>query len=252
MQHVNFQSSRNEPKDFSSGEYRICAIEVEDGRGNVTSLYRVREPHRTEPTILNFGEPFRIRVQYECLLPQVPELSCGVACALTLVETMEHAMYFNTNHPHSDEELRHYYDADFRKVRGRTGVVEGLIHKLQVRPSNYLLTVGILPNQTGSHEFYELHYLRYAITVQSNAPEFPALFYPNVRFTHDTLDHFVTPVTSEMIRAGKEAIAGRLPPGIVLDEQLLSDVYAAMCRARPSSSGQESQVSSLRKKGSTA
>ena len=150
---------------FNSGEYRICTIELEDGRDHTTCLYKREVFLRSEPTELWFWEPFRIRVEYECMLPTIPESSCGVGCALTSAETKEHVMYFNTNRPHSDEELKRYHEAKFRQFRGRRGVVCGTVHRLQVKPSNYILTVAIVSNQPGDPDIYEIHYLRYPIRV---------------------------------------------------------------------------------------
>ena len=167
----------NKPGHYGSGQYRIASIELENGRREIVNLYRVDLPARTEPSILHFNEPLKLRVRYECLLPEAPDVSCGVAAALTLRETMVHAMYFNTNYPHSDEEIKRYDEAEFRKYRGRKGVIEGHIRSLQVKPADYLLTVGLLPNLPTHPEFYELHYLQYPITVHSKV-DFPAMFYP--------------------------------------------------------------------------
>src|SRR4051794_4159968 len=104
----------NEAEHFNSGEYRIINIELEDGLGSVTNLYAFPQHKRAQPTVLRFGEPFRLRVKYECMLPDLPDTSCGVAAALTLAGRVEHVMYFNTNYPHSDAEITQYSDADFR------------------------------------------------------------------------------------------------------------------------------------------
>jgi hypothetical protein len=214
-------------QDFNTGEYRICAIELEDGKGHRTSLYEREVFVRREPTEFWFWEPFLIRVEYECLLPTIPEFSCGVGCALTSAGTMEHAMYFNTNRPHSDEELTHYHEAEFRQFRGRRGVVCGTIHRLQVKPSNYLLTVAIVSNRPDDPDIYEIHYLRYPIRV-SSSKEFPAMFYPNVRFTHGPLETLVTPT---MLQAAQEVAGRHLPSGVMFDEQVLAELYLAMKRA---------------------
>ena len=213
---------------FNSGEYRICTIELEDGKGHPTSLYKRDVFLRSEPTELWFWEPFLIRVEYECLLPTIPESSCGVGCALTSAETMEHVMYFNTNRPHSDEELTRYHEAKFRQFRGRRGVVCGTIHRLQVKPSNYLLTVAIVSNQPGDPDIYEIHYLRYPIRVRSTSTEFPAKFYPSVCFRHGPLE---TPLSPTMLQAAQEVVARHLPSGVNLDEQALTELYLAMKRA---------------------
>jgi len=206
---------------FSTGEYRILAIEVEGGQGQSTRLYRLNDPVRREPVELRFGEPFRLRVQYECMLPQVPDVSCGVAAAFTRADTMEHACYFNTNYPHSDEELQHYDQAEFRKYRGRSGVVEGTIQNLQMRPGDYLLTVGILPNAPSPHEFYELHYLQYRLSV--SGVDFPGAFYGNVKFEH-TLHADLEP---EWVHEGTQFLRSR---GVNDAETVMRELYAIMTR----------------------
>ena len=216
------------PGHHSTGEYQIASIELENGRHEIVTLYRLDLPAHTEPSILHFNEPLKLRVRYECLLPEVPDVSCGVAAALTIRETMEAAMYFNTNYPHSDEEIKRYDEAEFRKYRGRKGVIEGYIHRLQVKPADYLLTVGLLPNSPTHHEFYELHYLQYPITVRSRV-DFPAMFYPNVAFTNTAIG---TPsISSAMVRAGQDVIARHVPLGVKLDERALTELYFAMKQA---------------------
>jgi hypothetical protein len=235
---VEAKRSRLQPDYFASGEYRISAIEIEDGRGTVTKLHQFGEPKPDDaPTILRCGEPFRLRVHYECLLAEIPDASCGVASAFTLVKTMEHIMYFNTNYPHSDDELAGYDSAEFRKYRGRRGVVEGLVHELQLKAGDYLLTVGIVPNDPGPHQFYEIHFLEYRITVQSNGKRFEGLFYPKVCVSHSPLNIDAKPITSEMIEAGRTAIARHLPSGVVLDRDAITELYIAMKQARDRANG---------------
>jgi hypothetical protein len=175
-----------EPHRFRTDEYRILSIDLLDGQGEVKTIFRLGQPGPRKTTTLEFGKPFGLHVDYECLLPDPPGLSCGVAAAFTRIGDMEPIMYFNTNYPHSDEEIQHYDEVEFRRYMGRFGRVEARIPQLQVRPGAYLLTVGILPNQATHHEFYELHYLHYPITV--NGQDIPAIFSPQVNFTHSTLE----------------------------------------------------------------
>lgn len=175
------------PDGFSSGQYRIRSIELDDGEQSVT-VYSAGEAPRRDPSVFRFGGMFRLTVRYECLLAEVPDVSCGVAAAFTRKADMEPTMYFNTNYPHSDAEIAAYEEADFRQFKGRYGVVEGEIAELQVAPGDYLLTVGILPNTPTHHEFYELHYLQYPITVLPGAHEVPGAFWPKVSVTHEPVE----------------------------------------------------------------
>lgn len=230
---MNRFSENTVPQHFAADEYRIRMIQLENGKREIATLYRAQGQESVAAVPLDFNAAFRLRVYYECLLPQVPDYSCGVAAAFTLAETIEHVMYFNTNYAHSDQELQHYDLAEFRKYRGRAGVVEGFIPNLQVRPGDYLLTVGIVPNQPGLHEFYELHFMQYPVHVRANGDQFPALHYPNVKFKHGPLDDEDArdAVTATMITAGSDAAAAVLPAGVVLDKEALAKIYRAMKRA---------------------
>lgn len=172
-EHVHvLPNARNErPRHFETDKYRISHIEMLDGGGCDTRVFK-------------FGEPFRLRVGYECLMPELPESSCGVAAAFTRVDDLEPIMYFNTNYPHSDREMQTYDKHEFRRYRGRQGVIEAAIDFLQVKPGDYYVTVGILPNEPSHHEFYELRYLHYTISVLPNGFPEPSAFYPIVAWTN--------------------------------------------------------------------
>lgn len=181
-------AGRIEPNRFATDEYRILAIRVLDAQHRAATVFRLGDPACREPTTLQFGGSFRLQVDYECLMPELPDASCGAAAALTRVGDMEPIMYFNTIYPHSDEEMANYDKQEFRKYIGRQGTIEAQISNLQIKPGEYLLTVGILPNQATHHEFYELHYLQYPIRVVSEGPDVPAAFYAKVTFRHERLE----------------------------------------------------------------
>jgi hypothetical protein len=189
-------TGKGDPHRFSTDEYRILSIDLVDGAGRATAIFRLGQEGGRESTVLEFGKPFGLRVDYECMMPEPPALSCGVAAAFTRMGDMEPIMYFNTNYPHSDEEIQHYDDVEFRQYIGRLGSAEAYIPQLQLRPGTYLLTVGILPNRPTHHEFYELHYLRYPITVRGQ--DIPAIFWPQVTFTHRPLESNAALTNSEV------------------------------------------------------
>ena len=93
-------------------------------------------------------------------------------------------MYFNTNYAHSDDELAHYFDVPFRKFLGRRGVIEAVIEPIQLRAGEYFVSLGILPNQPGVHEFYEYLHCQYKVIILPNGFDEPAVFYPNVSWSH--------------------------------------------------------------------
>ena len=156
-------------------------------------------------------------------------------------------MYFNTNYPHNDEEIQHYEDADFRQYTGRLGGAEAHIPELQLRPGAYLLTVGILPNQPTHHEFYELHYLQYPITVTGQ--DIPAVFFARVTVTHSPLQGdaalansqaapaatsdsgLVTEtITPMMLQTGIAALQKYAPSLSTTAQAIVTEIYLAMRR----------------------
>lgn len=163
------------PKHFSTGQFKITSVEFLDEHGAASNTFR-------------FGTPMAVRVAYECLLPQIPDSSCGLAVGVVSSPDHQAVMYMNTNYPHSDDELLDYYDRPFRKHRGRTGVIEGRIPAVQLKPGNYIVSLGILPNRPEAHEFYEYHHLAYAIAVTPNGFPEPSVFYANVDWKHGPAD----------------------------------------------------------------
>jgi lipopolysaccharide transport system ATP-binding protein len=170
-QALNTPAHPEAPRRFSTGEYRIVDIAFMDKAGQRTDAFR-------------FGEMFRLRVSYECLLPELPKYSCGVAVAFNRVSDFEAVMYFNTSYPHSDDELATYFDKPYRKFVGRRGVVEAVVDPLQIRAGEYYVSLGILPNQPGMHEFYEYIHCQYRIKIIANGFDEPSVFYPMVSWTN--------------------------------------------------------------------
>lgn len=157
---------------FTTGQYRIASVEFLDGAGKPARVFK-------------FGTPMRLRVAYERLVPGEPEFSCGLAVGVTSAHEHQAVMYFNTNYPHSDEEIAHYHEAPFRRHRGRAGVIEAHIPFVQLKPGDYIVSLGILPNKPESHEFYEYHHLAYRFAVTSNGYSEPSVFYAMVDWTHE-------------------------------------------------------------------
>jgi ABC-type polysaccharide/polyol phosphate transport system ATPase subunit len=160
---------------FSTGRYRIIDISFTNKEGERSRIFR-------------FGETLRLRVSYECLLPELPGFSCGVAVAFNRVADFEAVMYFNTNYPHSDDELRSYPDASFRKYIGRRGLIEAVIDPLQLRAGEYYVSIGLLPNQPGAHEFHEYRHCHLVVKVVANGFDEPSVFYPMVTWTNGPLN----------------------------------------------------------------
>jgi ABC-type polysaccharide/polyol phosphate transport system ATPase subunit len=157
----------SKPRTFATDQYRILDVEFLDRQWQRAEAFR-------------FGEVLRMRVRYECLLAKLPEYSCGLAVAFNRMSDFEAVMYFNTNYPHSDDELRRYFDADFRRYIGRRGFLEATIDPVQLRAGEYYVSFGILPNQPSIHEFYEYSHCQHRIRILANGFDEPSVFYPAV------------------------------------------------------------------------
>jgi hypothetical protein len=156
---------------FETHQYRITRVEFLDQGNNATTRFK-------------FGEPLVLRVAYECLLETVPPFSCGLAVGVTSVPEHQAVMYFNTNYPHSDEEMSSYERCPFRQYKGRSGVIQARIPFLQLKPGEYLVSLGILPNRQDLHEFYEYRHMAYKLVVLPNGFPEPSIFYANVEWQH--------------------------------------------------------------------
>ena len=154
-------------RHFTTNEYRILGISFLDRDG-------------TEALRFKFGESLKLRVIYECLTPALPEFSCGLAVAFNRTSDFEAAMSFNTCYPHSDEELSNYFEMPFRQFRGRRGIIEAVVDPIQLRAGEYFVSLGILPNQPGMHEFYEYLHCHFRVTILPNGFDEPSVFYPMV------------------------------------------------------------------------
>jgi ABC-type polysaccharide/polyol phosphate transport system ATPase subunit len=168
---VSDQDTPATSKHFKSNQYRITRVEFLDKDGRETQMFR-------------FGDVFRLRVGYERLTESATDVSCGLAVAFTSTPDHLAVMYFNTNYPHSDDEMRTYFEADFRQYKGRTGVIEATIPFLQLRPGTYLVSMGILPNRPETHEFFEYRHLDFTVTVLPNGFPEPSVFYAMVNWTN--------------------------------------------------------------------
>jgi ABC-type polysaccharide/polyol phosphate transport system ATPase subunit len=158
-------------KTFLSGQYRIHEIVFLDKNGYCTNTFR-------------FGEPMRMKVSYECLTPELPEYSCGLAVAFNRTSDFEAVMYYNTNYPYADEGLNDNFGAPFRKHLGRAGELEAAIDPLQLRAGEYFVSLGILPNPPGPQHFNEYMHCHCRIKIVANGFDEPAIFYPVVRWNN--------------------------------------------------------------------
>jgi ABC-type polysaccharide/polyol phosphate transport system ATPase subunit len=172
---VEDNAGRTTFQRVSSGEYRMLDIALVDAAGRRSEAFR-------------FGEVLNVRVLYECMLPELPEYSCGVAVTFSRPGDSEAVMFFNTNHPDGNEEFSRHSEMDHRQPVGRRGVIEATIDPIQLGPGEYDVSFSLLPNQPGIHKLYESIRCLCRVTILSNGFSEPSVFYPIVTWTNGPAD----------------------------------------------------------------
>lgn len=156
---------------FKRGPVEIERVELLNGEG------RGAEALRTWDALV-------VRVHYRC--PQaVPVETLGMALALNRRSDLMSLCQFSTANVRKDSDHGHYHQAEFRRQAGEKGVIEARLDPLQLAEGDYLLSVGLLPNQPGATLYYEYHHLLYSFSVLRDGYPFGSVFYPMVSWRHE-------------------------------------------------------------------
>ena len=165
------QTTDESQASFKRGPYVITKVELLDDKGNDVRKFK-------------FWGAMRVRVQY-CLVGARPHNEpVGLACAINRESDFVLAALFNTNQPHSDEEVQIYQEVSHRQHSFSEGVIEGRIEPLQLCPGTYYLSFGILPNRPAEPEFYEYRHLAIKFVVERSGFAEQSVFYPMVEWRH--------------------------------------------------------------------
>ena len=157
---------------FRKGPARITKVEF------LTAHGRPADGVRT-------WDPLALRVHYGCDDAAAFEGTMGLAIGIHRRTDKILVAQFSTVNPPSDEETRGYDHADFRSPPGASGVIEARFAHFQLLNGDYLLSLGILPNNPGTVEFNEYHHQRYLLRVLRNGYPSGAVFYPEVEWRHE-------------------------------------------------------------------
>lgn len=159
-----------QPHRFGTGQYKMVDVTFLDRNDSPTLLFR-------------FGEPMKLQVSYECQLSELPKVSCGMAASFNRTADLEACMYFSTTHIKDEQDERVFFDAPYRSVIGRRGIIEAIIDPVQLRAGEYYVSIGIVPNEPGAEDFYDCLRCHCTIRILPNGFDEPAAFYPLVSWT---------------------------------------------------------------------
>ena len=159
------------PESYKRGPYYIDKIELLDENGKSSRRF-------------TFWSSMTVRVHYRLEGEAPKDDTPGLACAISRESDFLLVASFNTNNPHSDEEIANYKDADYRQVKYSKGFIEARIDPLQVCPGSYYLSLGLLANRSGEVNFYEYLHLGIKFIIERSGYAESSAFYPQVTWRH--------------------------------------------------------------------
>lgn len=136
-------------------------------------------------TAIRTGDSVRLEVEYSCARPKDIAGSFGLSLALNRRHDHLLVAMFSTVNPLRDEELRDYEKAPFRTPARRRGRLIAEFPHFELLCGEYLLSLGIQPNEPGTVEFHEYHHMRYLISVIRTGYPSGAILHPNVNWRHE-------------------------------------------------------------------
>lgn len=158
---------------FRKGPVFIDKVQFLDRDGNETRAFRR-------------WESLTVRVFYHCEGP-IPEYTLGLALGIHRKNDLLRISHFSTMWVARDTDLNDYHQVEFRKRAGKTGMIEGIIDPIQLAEGEYLLSVGLAPNDPimAPVQFFEQRYEAYTITIIRDGHELDGLvYYPFVKWKH--------------------------------------------------------------------
>ncbi len=136
-------------------------------------------------TAIRTGDSVRLEVDYSCANPEDIAGSFGLSLALNRRHDHLLVAMFSTVNPLRDEELRNYDQAPFRTFARRRGRLIAEFPHFELLSGEYLLSLGIQPNEPGTVEFHEYHHMRYLVSVLRTGYPSGAILHPNVKWHHE-------------------------------------------------------------------
>lgn len=136
---------------FRRGPVFIERVQLLDERGGAT-------------TSLTLLKPFSIRVDYR-VEGDIPDDTLGIAIAINRKSDIASVAQYFTQNIRPTETRETYFESPDRIRPFRKGYMCVDFYQAPFRKGEYILTLGILPNQPSTWEFYEYRHLFYTFNV---------------------------------------------------------------------------------------
>lgn len=170
---------------FRRGPVLIDSVEMIDSRGQLTNR-------------LTLLEPFTLRIHYR-VEGDLPSATLGLALAINNKADLSPVGQFMTQNIRPFETRETYDSAPDRSPPARKGTLVVSFDYTPFRKGDYLLSLGLLPNEPATWEFYEYRHFYYAFTVDDAGMDVGAPVWLN-------------PVLSHQVREASGEKAAKLPP----------------------------------------
>jgi ABC-type polysaccharide/polyol phosphate transport system ATPase subunit/SAM-dependent methyltransferase len=150
---------------------------------------------------LTLLKPFTLEIRYHVDGP-LPRQSLGVALAINGRADLAPLAQFFTQNIRPTETRETYANAHDRVMPAQCGMLRLAFDRMQLRKGEYVLSVGLLPNEPASWEFYEYRHVYYTFSVDDVGMEVgaPVLLSPAV--TH----HFDDGIAADPLPAPPVAV----------------------------------------------
>lgn len=130
-------------------------------------------------------ESMTIRVYYY-VEGEIPQETLGLALGIHRRRDLLKITHFSTNWAKSDADLIGYENSPYRKQPGRRGYIECVMNPIQLVEDEYLVSVGLAPNDPNIVEFYEQRLDFYPLTILRDGHDmYTLVYYPFVNWKHE-------------------------------------------------------------------
>ena len=172
--------------------------------------------HGEAASSITTTRPFGLRIVYTCE-GELPKDTLGTVVAVNRLSDLGSVFQWYTQFIRPDETRESFASAPFRPKVARRGVIDLAFASTPMRKDRYLLSVGLLPNQPGTWEFYEYRHLFYPFSVDDGGLDVGAPMFIEPRFSHeaDELSDWETgenpPKAAELLTPPQQNDLGKRP-----------------------------------------